>query len=284
MNILITGANGFVGHTLVEKISSETDWNIHCLVNKNEDRLNELNVKTKIIYILQDDLNIDIVFHTAGNPSSLSCIDNPKDAIDKNILETFKILEFVKNKNIKHFIYFSTIEIFNVENMYAATKLSCEHLCNAYMKSYNVPCSIVRLTNTFGKRCQPARFPVLAIKKILNNEPFVIHIDGEKIGTRQWISINDTIDMVLYIVNLKPGQSYNLTGRECINNLEFVSIISKILNKEFTYELKPENISGRILCQTIEPSFNWIYKNSIEEELKNFVDWTLNHHSKWLGT
>jgi dTDP-glucose 4,6-dehydratase len=297
MIVYVTGARGFVGHTVVKHILENTDWLVYCPAKGR--RLDELGNLERFVETYE---NIDIIIHAAGNPSALSCIKEPIQAINDNIILTSQMLEIARKNKVQHFIYVSSVEVYGgnqetsyedshcvAKNPYAATKLAGEHLCTAYHYSYNIPCSIVRLNNTFGPRCQPERFPVLAIKKLLNDESFVIHCDENgQVGKRRWASIDDVADMILFIIkNSQPGKTYNLTG-DLISNLEFLESIAKNMNKTFKYSLKQENIDGRILFQNAPPreiySIGWRPTKTFEERLSEFVQWTCSHPEWMLQT
>ena len=300
MNVLVTGARGFIGHAIAEHLLEETDWLIYyqprspCI----RDRITEIENKERMF--VYNDEKLDIIIHTAGNCSSIDCIENPEKAIHDNIILTFQMLELARKHKVKHFLYTSTAEVYGdqtgkdsfedsflvARNPYAATKAAGEHLCTSYENTYGVPCSIVRLSNNFGKRCQPERFPVLAIRKIVNNEKFIIHCDEKGNALeRLWIPVSYTADMILFILrNCKPGKIYNLTGSK-ISNITLLEYISEALAKEFEYEFQPENIEGRVNIQNASPnlihSLGWKPKSDFKTEVKNFVQWTIEN-DRWL--
>lgn len=287
--VLITGARGFVGSALVQYFIEYTDYTIYYTKRppKDDDRLNKIDLKDRVHVWEQQ--GIDIILHAAGNASSLKCIEDPESAIRDNILETFKVLEIARKHDIEHLIYFSSVEVYGnngtcleessreSKNMYAATKCAGEEMCRAYHSSYGVPCSIVRVNNTFGKMCQEERFPVLVIKKLLNKEPIFLHsINGEIVG-RRWLSIHDVTDMVYFILNQPPGRVYNTTG-DYITNLDLVNYISKAMNiQNVSYRVIEENIPGRMGNQDAPPDFirslGWVPKYTFEERIQEFVDY-----------
>jgi nucleoside-diphosphate-sugar epimerase len=117
--------------------------------------------------------------------------------------------------------------------MYAATKMACEHMCEAYFNSYNYldSCIILRLIHSYGKYCQSDRFPSLVKQKFQNEKcpHFILKTKNRK----RWISIDDLCKKVDILLNNFNGYSvFNLVGDESITLEEF---ISKFGNT-YTYE------------------------------------------------
>ena len=286
-HVLITGARGFVGASMIEHFLEHTDYFVYYTKRppKGDDRLNTINKMNRVFEWNGED--IDIILHAAGNPSSLACIENPIGAIEDNISETVRTLEIARKYKVEHFIYFSSVEVYgksgkcfeddicNAQNMYAATKHSGEQICKAYQSSYGVPCSIVRLNNTFGHFCQNERFPMIAIRKLLNGEKFTIYTHNDEVVGRRWTSIYDVAEMVCFILEQEPGKIYNTTG-DFMSNLQFLECIANAMNIDgFDYELVEENVRGRIGNQDAPPDFirslGWKSSKTFEERIREFV-------------
>lgn len=287
--VLVTGARGFVGASMIEYILNTTDWRVYYTKRpqKDNDRLDTMDLKERV-YVWNSDVHINVILHIAGNPSSLSCIENPIGAVNDNIMETIKTLEIARQHDVSHFIYFSSVEVYGKNgmcleddmcssvNMYGATKYSGEQICQAYHSSYGVPCSIVRLNNTFGKFCQEERFPMIALKKLMNKEKFTLHTHNGEILGKRWTSIYDVADMVLFILDQPPGKIYNTT-HDYITNLQFLKYLASAMNiPNFDYELVEENVSGRTGIQDAPPnlikSLGWKPSKSFTERIQEFVN------------
>lgn len=313
---LITGARGFVGHALVQQILDNTDWNIIC-VNRNNllqkhDRLAHLQ-SSRITYVthniqepMPDVGSVDYILHAGGNPSAADCLSNPRSAIQDNIVGTANLLDWARTQPIKRFVLFSTAEVFgpgkgrdftstdrfNSNNPYAASKAAAEELCSAYQVSYGVPCYAVRLVNTFGPRCQPERFPVLAMRKLLQDSAeFKIHTNNGKISSRRWFHIDDMASQVLFLLQLENYQPelsmgrFNLAGPKEIDNLQLLQMIADAVSKTFEYELVPSDRSGHDITLPTAPdliySLGWAAQYSVEERMKQTVEW-YRSNPEWL--
>lgn len=294
-SVLITGARGFIGHSIVSHLLEKTDWLLVCPIRepKTPDRLLELGSNDRIVHEFYG--KIDIIIHASAEPSTLACIEDPVGAVHSNVIETLKVLEFARTQPIEHFIFISSTGVYddvNGEprredalctsmNMYAATKLACEQMCMAYMNSYGVPCSVARLSDVFGARSQKTRLPTSALRKLLNDEKFIMHCINGEIAKRNWCSSVDVADMIMFIIHQKPGGIYNVSGAECMSNLEFISKIAKCMGKTVKYELGYENIQGRNVAHTAPPDLIWALgwrpEKSFENRIADFVEWTLAH-------
>ena len=312
--VLITGSDGFVGHALVKVLLENTDWHIIC-------HQRNFNVSKRLKEILTNDVmsriemvyfdiskewpnfkKIDIILHAAGLPSVAECIQNPKEAIESNIIGTFNTLETARNHDLENFIFYSTADVFgsnetqvfdaysryNSSNPYSATKSSAEELCSAYRETYNVPTCAVHLSNTFGPRCQKERFPVLAIKKIYTDDShFTIHEKDGIVSSRPWFHIEDIAQQTLFILNFKNYQpklvmpKFNLGNDIEITNLKLIQSISEVMNKSFTYEFKLPDRTGHDVLFPIDTSeiYNIGFKKqySFEERIEQTVNWYMNN-------
>jgi UDP-glucuronate 4-epimerase len=253
MIVLLTGGNGFVGRNIIDEIINNTNFEVICLINKNDN-----NIPLKIKKYKELDLittKIDVIIHAGGDPSSKSCISHPENGITDNILYTFKLLEFARKNYIKNFIFLSSCEVYGYAtdtssegdllksyNMYGASKVACEHMCSAYFHTYGIYTTSIRLINTYGPYCQKERFPSIINQKFENETTphFIISNKTKK----RWLDIREMAKRVIFIVNNMPKyfEVFNFVGDENLLLVEFIEKFSK--SREFTYEYIKEEISG----------------------------------------
>ena len=253
MIVLLTGGNGFVGRNILDEIINNTNWEVICLINKNDNNIPD-NIQ-KITTLDNITFKIDVIIHAGGDPSSKSCITNPENGINDNILTTFNLLEFARKNSIKKLIFFSSCEVYGYSsdtssesdllksyNMYGASKVACEHMCSAYFHTYGICTVAIRLLNTYGPYCQKERFPSIIKHKFETevNPHFIISNTTKK----RWLDITEMARRVIFIINNMPNyfEIFNFVGDENLSLVEFVEKLSG--SREFTYEYKKDELAG----------------------------------------
>ena len=236
--VILTGANGFVGHHILEHFLKKTDWEIYCLdklsyASSGHDRIRDINVfNDERVKIFTTDLSlpfqeglikelgdIEYIFHVAADSHVDNSISDPIPFVQNNINSTLHILEYARNlPNLKKFIYFSTDEVygsapvgknykegerFNCGNPYSASKGAAECICQSYANTYKMPIIITNTMNVIGERQHPEKFVPKVINKDLNGETVTIHSNKEKTeaGSRFYIHARNIADALLHILD-----------------------------------------------------------------------------------
>jgi nucleoside-diphosphate-sugar epimerase len=242
MKILLTGSNGFVGKNIYNE-----------LIKCGHD-VNPLSrTKHDIRNTFTSDEKYEVIVHIAANSSAKSCIENPDSAVYDNIVGTYNMLEYARKINAL-FVFFSSCEVYGEcddttkedqplksFNMYGASKVSCEHMCQAYHYSYGLRCIVFRLLHTYGPHCQKERFASIIEESFKqNNKPhFIFHNNHKK----RWLHICTMAERVVKVIENFSDNSFeifNLVGDENITLEEF----AKKFGKDFTFEYKDLNESG----------------------------------------
>jgi len=236
--VILTGANGFVGHHILEHFIKHTDWEIYCLdklsyASSGHDRIRDINVfddnrvkifTTDLCLPLQEGLvkelgDISYIFHVAADSHVDNSISDPVPFVQNNVNSTLHILEYARRlNNLEKFIYFSTDEVygsapvgknysegerFNCGNPYSASKGAAECICQSYANTYKMPIIITNTMNVIGERQHPEKFIPKVINKILNGETVTIHSNKEKTkaGSRFYIHARNIADALLHILD-----------------------------------------------------------------------------------
>jgi dTDP-glucose 4,6-dehydratase len=311
--VLITGGAGFIGHYLVKEFLK--DHTVVCIIrpgSKNLDRLVEVKDKIEIIYhdiknsydsIVDQLKDVKVILHAGANPSSESSILDPVSVVMDNVVGTIHLLELSRKLDIERFVYFGAGESFgpikpgtdsgendayNSVSPYAASKAGGEELCISYAHTFGIPVSVIHLTNTFGQRSQSKRFPVIAIKKILDDDTLELHIDENNlIGGRRWIHAEDVALHTRFLLNNQKHlyEKWNTTGNKFISNLEFAENIASILRKKLKYKLVPIQRQGHNTYFSMTPEkfyrLGWKEDINIYDRLTETVNW-YKENTKWL--
>lgn len=299
--ILITGANGFIGHYLVEEFLK--DYNVICVVRPGSINMGRINHIIDRVTIIEHDIKnsckhlppADIILHAGANPSAADSLNDPTASIMDNVLGTLNLLEYARHVRVERFVYYSSAEVYgpipigqdsqvsdpyNSNSPYAAGKAAGEELCLAYSNSFDVPVSIIHINNTFGPRCQSNRLPVIIQRRLLDNKTLDIHVGpGGAIGGRRWFYAGDVASHTRFILQKQTArcEKWNSAGGKFINNLEFAQQIAHIMELELKYQLVPVDRPGHDLCFSIDPSklyeLGWKAPKSFEKRLTETVNW-----------
>ena len=307
--VLITGANGFIGHYLAEEFVR--DHRVICVVRPGTTNMDRLQHLIDSVEIIEHDIKnpclglpaADIILHAGANPSAADSLINPTASIMDNVLGTLNLLEHARHTGTDRFVYYSSGEVYgpvaigqdsqitdayNSNSPYAAGKAAGEELCLAYANSFDVPVSVIHINNTFGPRCQSNRLPVIIQRKLLFNECLDIHVGPSGlIGGRRWFYAGDVASHTRFILHAQTShcEKWNSAGHKFINNLEFAQHIAQIMERELQYSLVPVDRPGQDLCFSVDPGKlyqqGWQAPASFEQRLTETVKW-YQDNPKWL--
>ena len=310
MNILVTGAAGFIGfHTCLSlqtkhKVYGLDNLNNYYDVNLKKSRLKILK-KNKDFEFLKTDIQnknlhnkfkrikLDIIINLAAQAGVRHSLKDPFSYIDSNILGQINLLEFAKKIKIKKFIYASSSSVyggnekmpFSVKHrvdkpisLYAASKKSTELLAECYSHLFKIKCIGLRFFTVYGPWGRPDMATFIFTKKILENKKINIFNYGNM--KRDFTYIDDIVKGIRGAVNLKGDYKhkiYNLGNNKPEDLKRFISIIEKNLKVKAKRNLLPiqpgdvAKTSANIDESKRELNFN--PKTSIDEGIPKFIEW-----------
>ena len=259
-NILITGADGFIGSHLTEYLVKK-NYNVKamCLYNSFNswgwlDHINRSVLKNVEIILgdvrdpksVYDSLNgVDVVLHLASLIAIPHSYQSPYSYLNTNILGTLNIMEACLKHDIKKIIHTSTSEVYGdslkmpisethlpyAKSPYAATKIGADQIAQSYYSTFNLPVSIIRPFNTYGPRQSNRAIIPTIITQLLNNKK-IIKL-GSLYPTRDFSYIVDTIRAFeASINNIKSiGEIINIGSGFEVSIKDIVSMLCKITDK-----------------------------------------------------
>ena len=263
MNVLITGAAGFIGSNFTKIfIRKHPDYKIIVL-----DKLtyagnikNLESVMDKITFIKGDicdeklvkeifiKYNIDGVINFAAETHVDNSIKNSFVFTKTNVLGTHNLLETARNvwqdkKN--KFVQISTDEVYgqlgetgyftensqiNPSSPYSASKASADAIAMSYYKTYGMNINVTNCSNNYGANQYDEKLIPHMIKLASKNEKLPVY--GNGMNVRDWLYVDDhceAIDLVFH--KGKPGERYNIGGNNEKRNIDIVKIILRELGK-----------------------------------------------------
>ena len=314
MNILITGAAGFIGSSLADRLLAEghkvinvdnfndyydvkIKWrNISANISNPDYRLYCLNIETKaeLSKVFRNE-KIDLVIHLAGRAGVRPSIQNPESYVSTNILGTVHILELMKDSGVKKLIFASSssvygnssAEIFSEDlkvvepiSQYAATKSSDEQFIYTYTRLYGIQAVCLRFFTVYG----PRQRPDLAISKftrlILKGEPVPMYGDGTTM--RDYTYIDDIVSGIMGAVayDRTPYEIVNLGGGEPITLKRMIETIEAELGRTAIITrlpMQPGDVN-KTVCDYSKAQALWGYKprTAFKEGIHRFCEWYMN--------
>lgn len=252
--ILVTGAAGFIGSNLVDKLialdhevvaidnesatsNSYFYWNPEAENHKLD--ITNLNLISDLFW------DVDYVFHTAAEARIQPSIENPLLAVNTNIVGTTNILQASRLANVKRVIYSMTSSVYGNSNAvpfletqppdclnpYSISKYAGEQMCKLYSSLYKLETASLRYFNVYGYR-EPSKGPYApVVSKFINQhkagEFLTIVGDGEQ--RRDFTHIDDVVDANIAAMNCKTplyGEIFNIGAGRNFSINELAQMIS----------------------------------------------------------
>jgi len=283
MKIFITGAEGFIGSHLTEKlVKNGHDVKAFVLYNFGNSNgwLDRLDIKTKkklkickgdvrdLDIIKRETKNYNVIIHLAALVGIPYSYFSPRSYLDTNVIGTLNILQAAKENKTSRVIITSTSEVYGSakkipiteehslqgQSPYSASKIAADQIGMSFYNSYNLPLVIIRPFNTFGPRQSERAIIPSIIKQIMSSKNNTITL-GNTFPTRDFNYVEDICDGFIAALNKKNifGKIYNLgTGYE-VSIKELVLLISSIMNRKIkirkTFErTRPKKSEVNRLC------------------------------------
>ncbi|UGB30431.1 NAD-dependent 4,6-dehydratase LegB [Metabacillus sp. B2-18] len=316
--ILVTGADGFIGSHLTEKLV-EQGYSVKAFAYYNsfnawgwldtlpKDILNEIEVVTGDIRdpngVKVAMKEIDKVFHLAALIAIPFSYHSPDTYIDTNIKGTLNVLQAARDMGTSRVLITSTSEVYGTaqyvpidekhpfqgQSPYSATKIGADRLAESFYRSFNMPISIVRPFNTYGPR-QSARavIPTIITQLLSGKEKIEL---GSLTPTRDFNYVKDTANGFIEIANSMDtiGEEINIATQKEVSIGQLAEELIKQINPNARIvcdeqRLRPENSEvNRLLGsnEKIKKLTNWEPHYSFERGLAETIEFFKQNIDKY---
>lgn len=265
--MLVTGAAGFLGSFLVERLLKE-GYNVVGIDNMFRGKKRNIAhlFDDKKFKFLQADVtreiparvfeNVEAVFHYAAINGTLNFYERPLDVLRVNVEGTINVLR--QSDKVKKFVFASSSEVYgdplyfptdeghpillpqvdNPRHSYAASKAIGEYYVNWFSKKRGMNYLIFRIFNTYGPRMDTSTYGQVIpefVRKILFEKEFTIIGAGTQ--TRSFCYIDDNIEMSMRAFHQLDDSTLNIGDDHEVSIIELAELMHKIVGKDFEYKL-----------------------------------------------
>jgi UDP-glucose 4-epimerase len=221
LKAFVTGGAGFIGSTLVDRLLARGDEVVAYdnLVTGRREFLQDALPNPRFKLVEGDILDresmsaamrgADFVFHLAANADVRFGTDHPEKDLQQNTIATFRVLEAMRENQIKRLAFSSTGSIYGEPtvfptpedapfpvqtSLYGASKLACEGMISAYCEGYGFSAWIFRFVSILGERYTHGH--VFDFYQRLRADPAALHVLGNGKQRKSYLYVQDCIDAI----------------------------------------------------------------------------------------
>ena len=311
MKALVTGAAGFIGSHLVERllktghevvgfdnfstgqrrflVGAQTSERFELIEG---DLIDERQIETAM-------RDVEFVWHLAANADVRFGTDQPRRDLEQNTIATSNVLEAMRKNEVRHIAFSSTGSIYGEASviptpedcpmpiqtsLYGASKLACEGLISAYCEGFHMRAWIFRFVSILGERYSHGH--VFDFYRRLLDDPDHLHILGNGKQRKSYLYIHDCLDAMFKAIEVAQDvvNVLNLGTDECIEVNDSVDLITDYLRitPERSYAGGERGWIGDspfilLNCDRIQ-SLGWQPGHSISEGILKTLEWLQQNH------
>ncbi|MBU2541473.1 MAG: NAD-dependent epimerase/dehydratase family protein [Candidatus Omnitrophica bacterium] len=287
MNILVTGATGFLGsHLLPELLEKENNiivlkrsfsdtWRIKDILSS----LKEYEIdKIDLERVFQDN-SIDVIIHLATDYGKKNN-NNIIEIMNANVVLPSRLLELGTRHKVKAFINADT-SINSLYSLYSASKKSFLEIAKSFSANYEIKFINIVLEYMYGERDDDTKFIPFVIESILNGSE-INATGGEQ--KRDFIYVKDIVKAYLKVLgNMRNFKEkfieFSIGTGQSISLREFISLIEKAADRGANINWgvipykKNEIFDSKADIRTSKRLLDWQPSVSWKDGLRNVINW-----------
>jgi UDP-glucose 4-epimerase len=292
MNIIVTGAAGFIGGRLVKELRA-AGHRVYTLDKKalksSEDHY-VVDLSDPKAVDLEFPTNIDVIFHLAAQSGGYYSLGNPNLDCEWNVLGTLNVKLLATKLGVRKVVYTSSMAVygngvnFNEDHFpkpvsyYGVSKLAGEYYIKLLQTLDSIPFTIFRLFATYGagQDLENNHQGILSIYLSQALKGNRVDITGSKSRIRQLVHVNDVVNaLMMGLTSNTDNQIYNVLNTESLTPEVIIQEISHCLEKELIiYEMKGYSGDQTVITGDVGRLLNlgWFPNYSLKDGVKEFID------------
>ena len=313
--VLVTGAGGFIGSHLVERLATlgaRTRAFVHYNSAGRWGWLDESTLKSDLEVVSGDVTDpgsvaramdgVDVVFHLAALIAIPYSYLAPLSYVRTNVEGTLNVLQAALAQGVDRVVHTSTSEVYGSaqytpideshplqgQSPYSATKIAADKLAEAFYLSFHLPVITIRPFNTFGPR-QSARaiIPTIATQCLVSERVQL----GNLHPTRDLNYVDDIVEAFVCAAGSPQavGQVVNAGSGRQISIGDLAQEIARLVGRPVEFEqddrrVRPEGSEVEALCasnQKAKDLWGWTPHYTLEEGLQLTIDWIRMHLDRY---
>lgn len=316
-NILITGATGLIGASLVDVLMARPhkDFNVYAS-GRNEVRArlrfsqyaNDAAfhfIRYDVMEALESSKEFHYILHAASGASPNFFAKQPVEVMKSNLYGVCNLLDYGREHSLRRFLYVSTGEVYGEgdgrafsedysgyvdctkpRSCYPSSKRAAETLCAAYGAEYCIDTVIARPSHVYGPYFTESDNRVYAqfIRNIVNGEDIVMKSTGSQF--RSWCYVVDCAAALLYILlKGKNGEAYNIADASSnISVKQLAEMVAKIGGKKVVMDVPSDiekagfNVVSKSVFSTEKlEKLGWKLEGTIRDKMKRTIQTVLDN-------
>jgi dTDP-glucose 4,6-dehydratase len=320
VNVLVTGAAGFIGSNLVHLLARERpNWSVTALdlltYAGNLKNLESVLTGSRGVEFVKADIadpkvigelfatkKFNLVFHLAAESHVDRSIISSLEFVRTNVLGTQVLLDAARANNAGRFVHISTDEVYgslgptgafiettplDPTSPYAASKAGSDLMVLAACKTFGMNASVTRCTNNYGPYHFPEKLIPLFITNALEDKKLPLYGDG--MNVRSWVYVTDHCEALLQVAEKgRAGEVYNIGGGADaeLPNRDVTHAILEILgkSKDLIQPVGDRPAHDRryaIDHSKITEELGWKPRTPFRAGLENTVEWYQANRTWW---
>ncbi len=303
MKCLVTGAAGFIGSHLCERLLADQCEvvGVDAYIPYYPREIKEANLATAkrnpSFSFHEADLRhdklepmvegVNVIFHLAamaGLPKSWTQFDLYESC---NITGTQRLVDAASRARIERFICVSTSSVYGRyangdESLptrpispYGVTKLAAEQLCRAYAEEKGLPLTVLRYFSVYGPRQRPDMGYHKFIQALLTGSPITVFGDGQQVRGNTYIT--DCIEATVQSMNTLPGETFNIGGGEVASVWDVIHKLETLTHRKANIIREPARPGDqRSTCADttkLTRHIGWTPRVGLDEGLMRQIEW-----------